>query len=205
MENLGILFGSNVRIKLIRHFLLNKETKFSLPDLIFRTKTSGTSIKKELNILKKASFVKETIIVEHTKSGKTKKVKGFVVNSNFPYFESLFNLILQPQTVDRDLIIKRFKKLGKVKLLIISGILTGQYDSRVDILLVGKEVEIKKLERVVREIEADVGRELSYAAFDVDDFMYRVNMYDKLIADVLDYPHERLIDLLPVSTRRTVN
>lgn len=205
MERLGILFGSIVRVKLMRLFLMNPDTKLTIKDLVVRSKVSLSLARKELNILRKADLVKDTIVLVPNSRGVNKKTKGVMLNPVFPYKETLSELLLQPQTINKPDILKRFKKLGKIKLLIISGILTGDHDSRVDVLVVGKDVDSKKLNRVVKEIEADIGRELVYAAFDTDDFIYRMNMYDKLIADVLDYPHERLIDSMSLSTRRTVN
>ncbi len=204
MERLGILFGSLARVKLMRHFLMNPEAKFTVKDLVSRAKVSLSTARKEISVLRKADLIKDTVATITTASGNTKKTKGVMLNTAFPYRQTLGDLLLQPQTIDKPAIAKRFKQIGKIKLLIISGILTGTQDSRVDVLVVGKDVETKKLERAMREVEADIGRELAYAAFDTDDFIYRMNMYDKLIADVLDYPHERLIDSLSVSTRRTV-
>ncbi len=49
------------------------------------------------------------------------------------------------------------------------------------------------IQKTISVLESELGRELSYAIFDTNDFKYRVSMYDKLIRDVFDYPHERLI------------
>ncbi len=189
----------------MRHFLMNPDAKYTVKDLASRAKVSLSSARKEILVFKKADLIKETIASVTNSRGVVKKAKGVMLSPTFPYQVTLGDLLLQPQTIDKPAISKRFKQIGKIKLLIISGILTGNPDSRVDLLIVGKDVDTKKLERAMREVEADIGRELAYAAFDTDDFLYRMNMYDKLIADVLDYPHERLIDSLSVSTRRTVN
>ena len=50
-----------------------------------------------------------------------------------------------------------------------------------------------KIEEGVRKIEAEIGTELVYAIFDTKEFVYRLNMYDKLVRDILDYPHEVLL------------
>lgn len=205
MERLGTLFGSLARVKLMRHFLMNPDAKFTVNDLSTRAKISVSSVRREIMVLKKAGLVKDAIVSTVGSRGAVKKTKGATLNSGFPYLQSLSDFIIQPGTINKPELAKRFKKLGKIKLLVISGALTGNSESRVDLLIVGKEVGGKKLQRVVRDVEADLGRELSYAAFEIEDFNYRMNMYDKLIADVLDYPHERLIDTLSVSTRRTVN
>jgi len=204
MERLGILFGSLPRVKLMRHFLMNPDAKYTVKELATKAKVPLSTARKEILLLKKADLVKDTIASVTTSRG-IKKTKGVTMNTAFPHKDTLGDLLLQPQTIDKPAIAKRFKKIGKIKLLIISGILTGMPDSRVDVLIVGKDVDTKKLDRAMREVEADIGRELVYAAFDTDDFIYRMNMYDKLIADVLDFPHERLIDSITVATRRTVN
>jgi len=205
MERLGVLFGSVVRVKLMRLFLMNPDTKLTIKDLVVRSKVSLSLARKELNILRKADLIKDVVILVPNSRGVNKKIKGVMLNPGFPYKQTLGELLLQPQTINKPEILQRFKKIGKIKLLIISGILTGDIDSRVDVLVVGKDVDSKKLSRTIKEVEADIGRELVYAAFDTDDFIYRMNMYDKLIADVLDFPHERLIDSMSLSTRRTVN
>lgn len=189
----------------MRHFLMNSEMKFTVSDLSTRAKVSSSSARREIAVLKKAGLVKDAIVTTHGSRGAVRKTKGAMLNPAFPYLRSLSDFILQPGTLNKTELTRRFRQIGKVKLLVITGALTGNSESRVDILVVGKEIGAKKLERAVKDIEADLGRELAYAAFDIEDFKYRMDMYDKLIADVLDYPHERLIDNLAISTRRTVN
>jgi len=61
---------------------------------------------------------------------------------------------------------------------------------------VGDKLKRGAVDRVIKTMEAEVGRELVYAVFDTADFLYRLNAYDKFIRDVLDYPHEKIIDKL---------
>ena len=51
---------------------------------------------------------------------------------------------------------------------------------------------------LLKEIEAEVGKELSYAVFASDDFIYRLNICDKFIRDVLDYPHQKILNKLGI-------
>ncbi len=205
METLGILFGSFARVKLMRHFLMNPETKFTVKELSVRSKISLAILRRELLQLKKAGLIKDTILSVTNSRGGVKKTKAIILNPSFSHKKTLADLILENSTLNRQALLKKMKTTGKLKLLVLSGILTGVNEGQLDILIVGKDIESKKVDRTIREIEAEIGRELSYAVFDTDDFIYRMNMYDKLIADVLDYPHERLIDVLPISTRRSIN
>ena len=90
----------------------------------------------------------------------------------------------------------RFAHCGKIKLLIVAGLFIHSDDSRADLLLVGDHLKRGAIERAIKTMEAEVGRELVYAAFETDDFRYRMNAYDKFIRDILDYPHEKIIDRL---------
>jgi hypothetical protein len=67
-------------------------------------------------------------------------------------------------------------------------------DSRVDILVVGDKLNKGSIETALRNIEAEVGKELSYAFFDTEEFKYRVGICDKFVRDVLDYPHEKIVN-----------
>src|SRR3989344_3768467 len=50
------------------------------------------------------------------------------------------------------------------------------------------------LRAAVYAIEAELGRELRYASFTTDDFNYRLGIYDRLIRDIFDYPHQAILD-----------
>ena len=52
------------------------------------------------------------------------------------------------------------------------------------------------IDNIIKTIEADVGREITYAILDSDEFLYRNGTSDKFIRDIFDYPHERIIDKL---------
>ena len=81
-----------------------------------------------------------------------------------------------------------------MKLIVLAGVFLQQEDSRVDILIVGDEVKKKAVENTLRSIEAEVGKELSYALFETPDFLYRLSVYDKFVRDILDFPHEKIMN-----------
>ena len=53
----------------------------------------------------------------------------------------------------------------------------------------------------VRRLEAEIGAELTYATFETKEFIYRLNMYDKLVRDILDFPHEVVLQAKELSTQ----
>jgi hypothetical protein len=54
------------------------------------------------------------------------------------------------------------------------------------------------LDNIIKSIEAEMGHEIRYAVFETKEFTYRLGMFDKLIRDILDYPHEKIINRLNV-------
>jgi len=109
--------------------------------------------------------------------------------------------LVRSDTLNKETILNNFKKIGQVKLLIVSGVFIKNNDSRVDLLIVGDKMKRGKIEQGVRKLEAEIGVELVYALFDTQEFIYRLNMYDKLVRDILDFPHEVLLQAKELSTQ----
>jgi hypothetical protein len=55
------------------------------------------------------------------------------------------------------------------------------------------------VDRVIHTLESELGSELRYAVFETSDFSYRLNIYDKLIRDVFDFPHEKILDRIGIT------
>ena len=65
-------------------------------------------------------------------------------------------------------------------------------------LVVGDRLKQAKLLSMMLSIEAELGKELRYAAFETTDFQYRLSIYDKLIRDILDCRHEKILNKLGI-------
>lgn len=201
MEILSKLLGTEERVKIMRLFLLNAEMAFDAQDIRERSKVSKNDLRREITFLSKIGFVKPKNFVKeiHKTSGKTtkvikKKISGWQLAIDFPLLLPVRNLLISTEPIKREDIIARFKSAGKVKLIVLAGVFLQKEDSRVDILLVGDELKKKSIENNLRAIEAEVGKELSYALFETQDFVYRMNVYDKFVRDILDFPHEKIYD-----------
>lgn len=192
MEILGKILGGASRVKMMRLFLLNKNKVFTIKDISLRARISMDAVRKEIRILSSADFIK-------------KKGNGYVFNLLFRYIKEFEGLLVTAETLNQDDVLSLFKKNGKLKFMLVSGIFIKQKDSRLDILLVGDGMKKNKIEEAVRKLEAEIGVELSYAVFTAKEFLYRLNMYDKLVRDVIDFPHEVLFhskDLPPLFLKK---
>ena len=192
METLSKLFGSEAKVKIIRLFLFAPETVFDIPTISERVKEDSTKVRREMSGLEKIGFVKRRVKV----NGKGTGAKGFILNSGFGYLTALQTFLINSKPLLPKEIVRKFSSLGTIKLIVVAGIFIQNPDSRVDVLIVGDNVKKGQLESVIKNMEAEIGKELRYAYFGTADFLYRLNMYDKLIRDILDYPHEKLVNKL---------
>ncbi len=190
MDILGKLFGSTNKVKVMRLFLLNPEGSYSTKEIAERSKMSPAAAARELKNLVAVDLV-------------AKKIRGRAIlwqlNPTFPFTNPL-KLILKNDVLARKKdLVKQFTTCGRVLVLLVSGVFLEQEDSRVDVLIAGDNLRRKAVERIIKSLEAEIGKELVYVVLDTPDFVYRRNASDKFLRDVLDFPHELLVDKVGLS------
>lgn len=197
------LFGSANRVKFIRLFLLNPDEVLTIGDICRRTRAAKQVGHREIALLKSINFIKPkssyiSVRTAGRKKSKKKKIHGWKLNESFLLMHALKNFILDTSPVSRDQILKKLQKTGRMKLVVLSGIFVEAAGNRVDILVVGDGIKRGALEKTIRNIEAEMGKELTYVAFNTKDFVYRMGIYDRLIRDIFNYPHEKLLDKIGI-------
>ncbi len=189
MDILGTLFGSQNRVKILRLFFLNAEEIIENKEISRRSKVQPAALRREISVLSKVGFIKKR---------KIGKSVGWQINNTFPYLNLLGNLLLNSTAMSAEDLAKKLKTVGRIKLIIISGIFIQNDDNRVDLLVVGDAIKKSKIDKTIKDIEAIVGKELKYAFFDTEEFLYRLGIYDKFIRDILDYTHEKILNKLNI-------
>lgn len=188
MDPLSKLFGSAARLKLLRLFLFNDDTAFTIADAAFRAKVSKDAARKEISVLAASGVIKK-------KTGKSE----YVASRKFPHYDALQQFVRATTTVTDVDLVNTLKKAGTLRLVILSGLFTGAIETKVDLLVVGDKLEDKPLEAAIRTLEAELGRELCFASFSTEEFRYRMGVYDRLIRDVMDYPKRIILDKIGLS------
>ncbi len=185
MERLASLFGSPARLKMIRLFVFNSETSFSLGEIVERTKLSREAARREVLDLLACDLLR--------KKGERADAQ-YQINPHYEHLAALNEFIRETTTVNSRKILEVLKRAGTLKLVALSGHFTGILEPQVDLLVVGDNLDEKMLARAIHALEAEFGREIRYASFVTPDFRYRLGVYDRLLRDVFDYPHRLLID-----------
>lgn len=217
MEILGKIFGSEAKVKMMRLFLFNSGRIYDLEEVERRTNVNKDEARRELinleniGLVSKRKFSKNVSKILKIKKKKGRRVKimtktivvkrklvGWSLNYRFTYLKELQSLLINTILLKGEEILRRFQGIGKIKLIIVAGVFIQNPDSRVDIFIVGDKINKKKVTAIVRRMEAEIGKELQYTSFDTQDFKYRMSIFDRLVRDVLDYPHEVLLDKIGI-------
>lgn len=202
MEALEKLFGSSARVKVLKFFLFNTADIFEKDEIVSRTKVSARNLQKELNLLEKAHIIKKKSFFKTTEDryGKIKKVrtKGYETIKESKLFLPLQNLLIKNSPMSPNSLVSRLNKHGKLKLVIAAGVFIQDTDSRVDLLVVGDNIKENPLKNTISVLESEIGKQLRYTVMTVDDFKYRLGVYDKLVRDILDYPHQVFLDRIGI-------
>lgn len=187
-KTISHLFGSETKVKLMRLFVFNPGAIFTAKTVCEKIKENAKKVRKELVSLEKAGLVKH-------------RAKGYILDSEYKYLRAVEHFLLESSAISDKEIIQKLGKAGLMKLVLTSGVFKHDPEARVDLLVVGDKLKQKKLISIISSFEAELGRELRYAAFETQDFKYRLGIYDKLIRDILDYPHKKLLDKVGLQNR----
>lgn len=197
------LFGSKSRVKILKLFLLNPAEKFYIRQLSRDLKLQLNSVRRELENLEKFGILTSDLKNEAREGEKEaaggpaspahrtgrpagwQEKKYFRANSNFVLFDEIKALIVKAQILYEKDFVRKLNSIGKVKLLILTGIFVNNPNSLIDILIVGKINKIK-LVKLISELEVELGKEINYTVFDSQEFKYRRDITDIFLYGILD-------------------
>lgn len=197
------LFGSNSRVKILKLFLLNPADKFYIRQLSRCLKLQLNSVRRELENLEKFGILTSDMKNGEEKKGEKEASSGqekkyFRVNPNFVLFDEIKALIVKAQVLYEKDFVRKLNAIGKVKLLILTGIFVNNPSALIDILIVGKVNKIKLI-KLIRELENELGKEINFTIFDSQEFKYRRDITDIFLYGILDSKKLVVIDEVGLS------
>ena len=209
MDILEKLFVSPVRVRLLRLFLMNPGVEFTAEEARRRSGVRSAGFLAETKRLQAFGILRigSTRIAAKQRArgkkgrrakGRTVRAKTFSAATDFPLFTELKALVAKSAPGAKVELAERVRRLGSIKLAVLAGVFIESPNSRVDLLLVGDGMRKARLRAFIQWLEGQVGRELSYVAMSPQEFRYRLDMYDRFVRDIIESPHETLIDKLGV-------
>jgi|SRR3989344_129472 len=207
------LFESGPKVRILRVCMRNPDTMFTLEELASRSQLKQSVIKREIAKLIGIRIIESGIVKiskeikrkigrgKRTKikiTIKSKKAKVYFANKHFALFTELQNLITKSSVASKKEITNKIRTLGNVKLALVSGVFTNNENARTDLLIVGDRIKPGKINSFLSKIESDIGKSIHYTLMDTSEFKYRMDMYDRFLRDILEFPHEKLINKVNV-------
>lgn len=211
---LGKIFGSNSRVKIMKHFLLNPEKNSYIRQLSRDLDLQLNSVRRELENLEKFGLLSSenskgenavdapgdsesggVLIHEDKPMKKSAAAKGdipfkfekkyFRVNKDFILYDELKSLIVKAQVLYEKDFVEKIKKTGKIRLLILTGFFANNPNSQVDLLIVG-HLNKDKFTDLIAGLEGELHREINYTIMEPKEFRYRLDMTDKFLINIIE-------------------
>jgi hypothetical protein len=157
---LNSLITSQTRIKLLKKFFLNSNTRAHLRGLESEFGESSNGIRLELNRFEDAGLL--TSLRDGNK-------KIYQANSGHPLYKDIHSIILKETGIDQ-VIEKVIHRLGNLLSVYLVGDFAHGTDSPViELILVGVDVDREDLAKKVIQAEELVGRKVSYTVLSPED------------------------------------
>lgn len=188
------LFGSKTRVKLLQLFYSNPNRSFYVREITRKIDEQINSVRRELANLLSIGIIS---------SDNTNNRLYYEVNQSYEFYEPLLAIFGQTGAklsvkkvktsdavnTERD----KIKSLGNVDLALYTGQFTRDESSGVDLLVVG-DINQHALQKFVRELEEQEGKEIRFTIMSSQEFDYRRQIKDRFIDTVLASKKQVLVD-----------
>lgn len=186
------LFGSRTRAKLLTLFTSGVKRPYYVRELSRLTNERVNSIRREVENLRRIGLLSSQL-----RRGK----KFYVVNPRFPVLDELARLTAKTGKGIQDRLFEDIRRVGAVRLAVLTGFFTQARHAPTDLLLVG-DIRPAALEPCIRAIEEELGREINYTAMTLTEYEYRRNMGDNFLREVFASKPVELINTLTLASTR---
>ncbi|HIA92353.1 TPA: transcriptional regulator [Candidatus Saccharibacteria bacterium] len=190
------LFGSKTRVKLLHLFFSNPNRSFYVREITRKIDEQINSVRRELANLLSIGLIS---------SENTDNKLYYEVDQNYQHYAPLrqiFTHITDSEHVDDSDNSKRFREIGSVKKVFLLGFFVRDDSALVDLFIVG-DVNQVKLDKLVKELEKEEGKEVRYTVLDPDDYEYRKKIGDRFVTQILESKKSIIIDVKKSSPKKT--
>jgi len=205
MEYIDVLekiFGSRTESRILKFLVRHPGEFFRVGQVAKKTLSNYNTTHAYMKVFEEMGLLISKSSQQDKASGKTKKgeegAKLYALNRDFYLFTQLRDLILSSFPTSEKELIRRLRSVGKIRVAVISGVFLGMENLPIDLFVVADDVEKLKFEKLIKNLEADVGQPLNYTLMDTAEFTYRFNIYDRFVRSIFQKPHKKIIDDLNI-------
>lgn len=179
------LFVSEVRVKILKLFLLNSDKQYHVRAVVRAVSAEINAVRRELENL--------TAIKLLSRRQSSNKIY-YRISVEHPYFSDLLSLFSKEEGLGA-ILLKELKNLGNVEYVVLSkSFLRGRLSTALDVdLFIVGDPNTALLEKLVKDFEAKKGREVNFSIMDSEQFTYRKRTNDQFILKVLSQARTMLV------------
>ena len=150
---LNKIITSRTRLRLLIKFFISQANKGHLNGLATEMGESTNSIRKELNHLYDAGYLNKV---------KNENKIEYQVNSKHPLYETLRKVVLKHLGLE-DIVENVLERMGNVnKIILIGDYAEGKDSGNIEIVLVGKNLNMEYIAQLESKIEKIIQRKVSF-------------------------------------------
>ncbi|MFA5184722.1 MAG: winged helix-turn-helix domain-containing protein [Patescibacteria group bacterium] len=180
------IFGSATRVKMLNLLLLAADQRFEPARLARDLDLPANSVRHELDNLVRFGLLSEEKVL---------KKRYFSVKADFILYPEIKALFAKAQILSSQKFIFGLQKISQPKFLALTGIFTNYPEAQTDLLVVGN-VRRPAFLKLMKELEHDLGREINFTIMTEKEFLYREEIMDIFLYNILSGKTLVLIDNL---------
>lgn len=203
------LFGSMTRWRLLGLFVQNPEKSFFVRELVRAISGHVHAVRRELHHLEAAGII--CAMEEPDKAGNPwgsslpsdKKKKYYVLSPHCLFYDELSSLFQKDNLSVKQECMKALTLLQGAEYVLVSGVFTGDMHAPIDVLIVGA-VAREKIALISKTFEERFGNELRYTHMSIKEYLYRRDIVDRFLNDLIDRKHMILLDRVNSSHEKQI-
>ncbi len=152
-QMLQTLITSKTRLRILVKFFINAANNGHLRGLAEEMHESTNAIRKELNNLEEAGYLKKEAVQNRI---------SYKANTKHPLYKTLKNIIFQHIGLD-SIVEMVLDRMGEVKKVIVIGDYANGIDSgTIDVVVIGDELNTEYIENLSLKIENEIKRKIQF-------------------------------------------
>src|SRR3989344_1100667 len=180
------IFGSRTRVKIISLFTTGISRPYYVREIARAVDERLNAVRRELGILQKIGMLT---------TYDNKRRKYYTVDPKFVLLQELTSIMRKAGPRVEDGLFKNIDRIGDVRYVAASGIFTGATASPTDLLIIGS-VNEAKLENFAKQVEQQIGREITYTPITENEYRYRRNFNDMFLRQIFAEPYKVILTKL---------
>lgn len=161
---LEVFFISKVRVKILKLYVLSQNTAYHVREVVRQTNEEINAVRRELIHLEKEGLF--------SKEQRFNRVY-YTLNRSYPLFPELRAMIYKEYTLGGS-IIKERENLGDIKLAVLGSKYINDLPmdpEQLDLLIVGEQIAMERLNILIKTVELDYKREINYSVLNLEQFI----------------------------------